>query len=55
MDKTWEDIEAGRGGSSHIRKFVQIRGAGGAIFWSGDMGAINGHRKTLSGVHTGFL
>ena len=55
MGKTRENIEAGRGGSSHIGKFVQIGGAVGAIFWNRDMGAINEHRETLSGGTYGFL
>ena len=55
MGKTREKIEAGSGGSYQISNFIQSGGAGGDIFWIGDMGAINGHGEALSRGKYGFL
>ena len=55
MGKTRDHLEAGRGGSSHIRNFIQSSGAVVAIIWSGDVGAINGHGETIIRGKNGFL
>ena len=55
MGETRNNIEVGRGGSSHIGNFLQSSGAVGAIFWIGDVGAINGHREALIRGTYGFI